>query len=100
MEHITAFKPVTIQEIMNRLKPIVAKVLRISEIELEEDIPLINYGISSLMTIVLIQKINKTFGIPSIQEEMPIHQSLNSLSHLIHEKLQSIDNDLENSCKK
>lgn len=93
MEHITAVKPVTTQEIMNRLKPLVAKVLRISEIELAEDIPLINYGISSLMTIVLIQKINKDFGIQSIQDEMPIHQSLNALSKLIYNKSNTIQSE-------
>ncbi|HXH55136.1 MAG TPA: acyl carrier protein [Gammaproteobacteria bacterium] len=89
MENITVFKPVTIQEIMNRLKPIIAKVLRISEIELDEDIPLINYGISSLMTIVLIQKINKAFDFSSMHEEMSMNEPLNSLAALISRKLNS-----------
>jgi acyl carrier protein len=99
LENITVFKPVTIQEVMNRLKPIVARVLRISEIEIEEDIPLINYGISSLMTIVLIQKINKTFGVDSIQDEMPINHSLTSLSQLIYKKSNTIQSENNESLK-
>ncbi len=80
-------RPLSVQEITNRLRPIVAKALRIPEVELSEDTTLIDYGISSLMTIVLIQKINRAFGIQSIQEEMPISHSLTSLSQLISEKL-------------
>lgn len=87
MEVTKVLQTVTIQAVRDGLKPIVAKVLRIPEAELSDNITLVDYGISSLMTIVLVQKINKLFGIQSIQEEIPINYSINSLSQLIFEKL-------------
>lgn len=81
------------KEVMQKLQPIVAKVLRISEMELKADIPLINYGISSLMTLVLVQKINKNFSFQSIQDDMSINHSLNSLAQLIYEKLTQTPSD-------
>lgn len=82
-----------IQEILSKLKPIVAKVLRISEEELMDDKPLISYGVSSLMALVLLQKINKHFAVKFLLEDISMELSLDSLVQLILTKLGQTQSD-------
>jgi acyl carrier protein len=76
-----------IKGILGKLRPMVAKVLRISEEALIDDKPLIHYGVSSLMSLVLLQKINKNFGIKFSLEEISLAQSVDALKQLILTKL-------------
>lgn len=76
-----------VDELSSELRPIVVKVLRISEGELIPNIPLVNYGISSLMSLVLLQKINKHFSIQLLLEEISMNDSINSLAQLVLSKL-------------
>lgn len=84
-------KGVNLEDMLTKLRPIVAKLLKISDAELLDNEPLVNYGVSSLTALILLHKINKIFNIVLPMEQISMNHNLMDLSKLIVNKLNEVE---------